>query len=127
MAKNGEVSTRQRKMILAMQSSRTIGQACEAAGCGRTTLSRWLHDNPAFSQALKLSQATTIGHANSRLIAAQDKAITTLIDLSEHARNEATKRAASVDLLSFSLRFIEVVDTEQRLSDLESEVFTNGN
>jgi len=128
MGKSGELAVnltaRQKRVINALLTERTIGQACVSVGVGRTTLGRWLL-NDQFNQALKAAQADTTRRANWLLIGAQEKAINVLLTLAESARNEATKRAAAVDLLTFSLKFKEAFEIEERLSVLEKAVFND--
>jgi hypothetical protein len=119
--KSGKLTTRQRRMIAAMLASKNIGEACETARVGRSTLARWL-DQGHFISALRKAQGEAITHAGSALIAAQETAINTLIMLADRARNEGVKRAAANDLLAYSLKFHDQVDIEERLERLEKAV-----
>jgi len=125
MANNGEKSdnltARQRRMIAAMLASKNIGEACETVQVGRSTLTRWLNDD-RFINALRKAQGEAITHAGSRLIAAQEAAINTLIELADQAKNEGVKRAAANDLLAYSLKFRDLVDIEERIDRLEKAV-----
>jgi len=125
MVKSGELAVnltaRQKRVINALLTERTIGQACVSVGVGRTTLARWLTLD-LFNNALKAEQEKTTRRASWLLIGAQEKAINVLITLAEGARNEATRRAAAVDLLTFSFKFDEVIDFEKRLNVLEKAV-----
>ena len=128
MVKSGELAVnltaRQKRVINALLTERTIGAACESAGVGRTTLARWLTLD-LFNNALRTEQEKTTRRANWLLIGAQEKAINVLLTLAESARNEATKRAAAVDLLTFSLKFNEAIDFENRLTALEKAKFND--
>jgi len=99
MANNGEKSSeltaRQRRMIAAMLTNKNIGEACEAAKVGRSTLARWLDQEPF---------------------------INALIILAERARNEGVKRAAANDLLAYSLKFHDQAEIEDRIAALEKAV-----
>jgi len=117
MAKNNELSAKQKRMIVAMLASRTIGEACESVGVGRTTLARWLSQDD-FINALRQAQGEAITQAGSQLIAAQEDAINTLRSLAGAARNEGVRRAACNDLLAYSLKFHDQ-NIEQRLEALE--------
>ena len=121
MAKNSELTARQRRMIVAMLASRTIGEACESVGVGRTTLTRWLRDDK-FTGALKGAQSEAMTNAGCQLIAAQEKSIQVLIDLAASGQSEAVKRAAANDLLAYSLKFNDQFDLEQRIDALEKAV-----
>jgi len=121
MVKNGALTARQKRTIAALLTERTIGQACESVGVGRTTLARWLTLD-LFNNALKAEQEKTTRRASWLLIGAQEKAIGVLLTLAESGQNEATRRAAAVDLLTFSLKFNEAIDYENRLTVLEKAV-----
>lgn len=122
MAKNGELTSNQKRMIAAMLTSKTIGAACDSVGVGRTTLTRWLGQDE-FINALRQAQSEAITRAGSQLIAAQEEAITTLRALAERARNEGVRRAAANDLLSYSLKFDERLEIAERIAALEKAVF----
>ena len=119
--KTSELTARQRRMIAAMLTSKNIGQACETAKVGRSTLARWLDQAP-FINALRKAQGEAITKAGSALIAAQETAINTLIVLAERARNEGVKRSAANDLLAYSLKFHDQVEIEERIERLEKVV-----
>jgi len=121
MAKNSELSAKQKKMIAAMLTCKTIGDACAAINVGRTTLTRWLNTD-IFISALRAAQNELITNASSQLIAAQENAIKTLRYLAEKVVNEGVRRAAANDILSYSLKYNEQLDVEQRLSALEKAV-----
>jgi hypothetical protein len=125
MANNGEnskeLTARQRRMIAAMLTSKNIGEACETAKVGRSTLTRWLDQEP-FINALRKAQSEAITNAGSVLIAAQEEAIQTLRDLAAAAESEGVKRAAANDLLAYSLKFYEQ-DLSGRIEKLEAAVF----
>lgn len=107
-------------MIAAMLTSHNIGAACEAAKVGRTTLTRWLEQEP-FLRALKKAQGEAITRATSQLIAAQEEAINTLLKLADKARSESVRRAAANDLLGYSLKFNDH-NIEERLTALEEAI-----
>jgi len=121
MVKKSELTAKQRRMIIAMLASRTIGEACESVGVGRTTLTRWLRDD-RFTRALKAAQGQAMTNAGCQLIAAQEKSIQVLIDLAAAGQSEAVKRAAANDLLAYSLKFNDQFDLEQRIEALEKAV-----
>jgi hypothetical protein len=120
MAKNGEMTSRQRRMITALLTSENIGAACEAAKVGRTTLARWLEQG-TFLTALRKAQGEAMTKATSQLIAAQEEAINTLLTLARRARSESVKRAAANDLLAYSLKYNDH-NIEDRLTALEKAV-----
>ena len=125
MAKNGELTAKQKRMIAAMLASKTIGEACENAGVGRTTLTRWLGQEQ-FIIALRQAQSEAITRAGSQLIAAQEVAIDTLRELAERARHESVKRAACNDLLAYSLKFVDQFDIVARIEALEKAIYKHG-
>lgn len=121
MAKNGELTTKQKRMIAALLSSRNIGDACEAAGVGRSTLTRWLAEK-AFTEALQEAEALAMGDAARTLIAGQSEALDTLRDLITNGSSDTVKRQAANDWLTHLFKYRELVDFGRRLAELETEV-----
>ena len=121
MAKNVELTARQKRMIAAMLTSKNIGVACESVGVSRTTLARWLTTD-AFNNALKKAQSEAITHSGCQLIAAQEKSIQALLEIVETAKNENAKRASANDLLHLSLKFVDQFNIEARIAALEEKI-----
>lgn len=122
MGKNGELNSKQKRMINALLSSRTLGEACAKVGIGRTTLSRWL-DCEDFKRELKIAQKKITDQTIRQLLAAQEVAIQTLRTLAEHAEHESVRRAAANDILAFNLQFrdLEIMERIEVLEENQNE------
>jgi hypothetical protein len=119
MAKNGELTQRQRRMIAELLAQPNIGAACEAAGVGRTTLARWLR-TPEFKQAMAEAQSDHLAATTRTLLAGQSAALKTLGDLLDAANPPGVRRQAAVDWLGLSQKFLELHDLVERISRLEA-------
>jgi hypothetical protein len=118
MAKFGEITGRQQRMIVALMTRRNIGDACAEAKVSRSTLSRWL-TSPVFRGELVFAEGRVIGEATRQLLLGQEEAINTLRELMTGATNENVRRQASNDWLALLGRYRELNTIEERLSRLE--------
>jgi hypothetical protein len=124
MNENGEkkeLTPKQTRTLAALISARNIGEACQAAGIGRTTLTRWLND-AAFTEALADAQKNTIADAQRVLIGGQAEALDTLRQLMTSGQSEAVRRQAANDWLTHLFKYLDVDEFERRLKELEAEV-----
>jgi len=122
MVKKNELSAKQKRCIVALISCRNIGEAIEAAGICRTTLSRWL-EQPHFTAALAAAEGNILKQASAALTAGQLEAIETIRNLMT-ARNTtaAIRLRAANDYLNLGFKLRELSSIEQRLTDLEKAV-----
>lgn len=123
MVRNGtsKLTTRQRRMIAALLSSRTNKEACEAAGVGHGTLYRWLDDRN-FKAALAKAESEAIGEATRALIAGKDKALLVLEHTMISAVSESVRERAASNWFSHMQKMRELNALEERLTVLEQEV-----
>ena len=122
MAKNVELTPKQRRMISALLTSRTLGAACESVGVSRQTLTRWLA-LPEFNRALGEEEALTMRDTARVLMAGKDRAIDTLYRLM--ADTEVTpnvRRQSAVDWLTFMHKSYELQTLEERIVALEGRI-----
>jgi hypothetical protein len=123
MAKNGqfgEISSKQRRMIAALLTYPTIGEACEFVGIGRTTLRRW-QKNPNFKAALNNAEEELISATGCRLAARLNDAISVLLNLMNSSKPAEEIRAACA-IADYTLKFHNL-DIEARLAELEAKVY----
>ena len=122
MAKNGELTSRQKRMITALLSSRNIGQACENAKVGRTTLARWLLD-PDFTTALTAAEGQAIDAAARELLAGQAEALETIREVMQGygGVGPAVRLRAADTWLGMLFKYRELSDLEERITKLESK------
>lgn len=118
MAKNSELSPKQKRMIAALVSHRTLGAACEAVGIGRTTLTRWMTD-PEFKRALLDAESEVMSDTSRSMLAGKDTALDTLHALMTEASSDGVRRQAAVDWLTFTNKNYELQNFELRLIALE--------
>jgi hypothetical protein len=115
-----DLSTRQRRGLASLMTSRTIPEAAQAAGVTERTFYRWLV-LPAFAAELKTRQAGIIDQAAGRLVQELSKAIETLAELRDGAKGEGVRRQAASELIDKCFAIREQTDLEKRLSDLERQ------
>ena len=118
------ISTKQQKAIAALLSERTFGAAAKRAGIGERTLYNWLNE-PAFRAALRSAESAMLETVTRRLSVGQSLALDALETLITKAKHESTRRQAAVDWLNLSLKFIDTLNIDERLTALEAAI--NGN
>jgi hypothetical protein len=121
MVKNVEkkkLTTRQIKMIAALLSSQTIGEACQIVGVTRTTLTRWLSD-PMFTAALSAAEGDSINTSSRSFLAGQEEARETIREIMTSGQNDAVRLKAANDWLNLLFKYREVDQLEERISKLE--------
>jgi DNA-binding transcriptional LysR family regulator len=127
MAENGspnELTTRQRRAVVALLQARNIGEAAKAAGIGQRTLYRWLAD-PLFRGELLTAEGDMIDQAARRLVGLQDGAIDVLqAELADPTTSPAVRLRAAQAVLDYLLKLRELRDTEARLTALEKAVLS---
>jgi hypothetical protein len=115
------ITAKQTKAIAALLTSRTIGEAAKSAGVAERTLYTWLK-HADFRKALREAQSELLDNAARRLASGQTAALDTLERLIHSARHESTKLTACVQWLNLFLRFNEVKNIDERLTELERTV-----
>ena len=119
------LSYRQKRTIPALLASRNFQQAAQVARVGTRTLFRWLKNDPDFRTALLEAENRTIDEATRRLLAGQEQALDTLVNVMTKADKQSDKRLAAVAWLDIALRWCELRNFEQRLSMLEERLHEN--
>jgi hypothetical protein len=119
MARNGTLSARQEKALLALLTHPTVEQAAHAASVGLRTLWTWLKD-PAFAEAYRAARREAVSRALARLQQGVSNAVSTLqaITADETAPTPARVSAAKI-ILELAVKSVELEDLEARLSTLE--------
>jgi len=110
---------RAERAIEALLSCASVGEAAIAAGVSEKTLYRW-QQNPAFQAELTTAKQKLLDGAVLRLRRAADGAVKTLTTIAGDEKVQASVRVSAAGrLLDCTLRFVEIVDLEERLSVLE--------
>lgn len=113
------ITTKQQKAIAALLSERTIGAAAKKAGIAERTLYTWLNE-PDFRAELRSVEKDMLESVTRRLSVGQMHALDTLETLITKAKHESTRRQAAIDWLNLSLKFIDVLNLDERLTALEA-------
>src|SRR4051794_39403701 len=86
---NGKgLTPKQEQAALALASGSTLPEAARKADCGATTISTWLHDQPAFRQRIRELRADLTERALGRLADAMTAAADTLRHLCVKGKTE---------------------------------------
>lgn len=117
-----DLNSRQRKALAALIANKTIGAAAAACELSEKTLRRYLAI-PAFRLALIQAETALIDESGRRLLSGQQKALDALDNLIDGAAKESDKRLSAQAWMDLVLKLRELRNTEQRLTDLEREVF----
>lgn len=118
------ITVKQQKAVTALLSERTLGAAAKKAGIGERTLYTWLTDKD-FRAALRSAEKDLLETVTRRLSAGQTLALDTLETLMQKAKHESTRQAAAVSWLNLSLKFIDVMNINERLTALEAAINEN--
>jgi len=114
-----ELSTKQRRVIVAILGGMTFTDAASDARVGRSTVQRWLRD-PEFTAALQAESGAAMAGARGRFGLLLDRALTVL-DQAMHGQvvGECERWAVSL-VMRHAAQLLELVDLEQRIARLEA-------
>jgi hypothetical protein len=108
MAINGNperLTSRKKRAIAALLTSRDIKSAALAARVGERTLHRWL-DNKSFRDALQVAESEAIDAATRRLIGLEDSALDAFVDVFDLASSQ--ERVNLSDFISEEPRAVKI-------------------
>ena len=107
------------KALEALISCDTLGKACEQAGIGRATMSRYLNE-PVFDSELRKAKRRMVGRAMLKIQQVTGDAARALAEICRDKDAPPSARvAAAREILSSSLKAIEIEDLESRIDKLE--------
>lgn len=116
------LTPRQRKAIEALLTTGDKTAAAEAAGVQRQTIYRWLK-LPHFRAALAEAEAEALASLSRALVRLGDNATATLEQaMGDDESSWSVKVRAADVVLSRLLQLRELVDLEQRVSELERQL-----
>lgn len=114
-----ELTKRQQEALPHLISNSSISEGCRSAGIGRDCYYRWLED-PAFKAELERLRGEMLSEAVEELRFSVTAAVKTLASLCiDETAPHSVRRGAAGDVLSYHLKWREVTDFEERLSNLE--------
>lgn len=110
--------------IVALLSSPTIPEAAKAAGISESSLLRWM-ERGDFQRKYRAARREVIECAIASLQSAAGEAVETLRRNLRCGKPSVEVRAAAT-ILEISIRGIELIDLEERISDLEETMMVKG-
>jgi len=113
-----KLSANKKRAIRALLEQKTVTAAAKVVGVSRKTIYEYLQD-PIFRAELQNAETALIDGAGVRLLAGQDKALTTLETLMD-SEDPTNQRLAAVAWLNFALKWRELRNIEERLTALEA-------
>lgn len=108
-----ELTPRQLRAIAAIAESDSISAAAGRCGMNRATLHRWLR-LPEFRSALDEMQRDQRARAVRRLSGALDRSAQTVIDLADHATDEAIRLRAAMAVPQMLRELLELEAAQDR-------------
>lgn len=107
------LTPRQLRAVQTIVESESICAAAERCGMNRATLHRWLRI-PAFREALDEMQRDQRARAIRRLSGALDRSAQTVIDLADHATDEAIRLRAAMAVPQMLRELLELEAAQDR-------------
>ncbi|WP_024333222.1 hypothetical protein [Desulfotignum balticum] len=119
------LSANQLKAIKALVSHNTVAEAAEACKMGRQTLYRFMRD-PLFDAELRKARRVLVNRAILSLQQSCRYAATALAQICRDDEAPPSARvAAAREILSQTMKAIEIEDIEERLQALEDQLNYN--
>jgi hypothetical protein len=114
-----ELEPKKEAAIIALLSSRNIGEAAQVAGVDSRTIYRWLKE-PAFDAEYRTARRTAYGQALARLHQITSAAVSTIAKIMVDQGTPASVRLRAADsVLAHVAKGIELQDVEARVAELE--------
>lgn len=115
-----KLSSKQLRALELLLEGGTQSDTAEAIGVSPRTLRRWISEDPEFQAELKDLSRSALAAASLSLVGSMDSAIASLKNITSNESNPASIRVRAADItLAYALKYIEVMDIEQRLTELE--------
>ena len=114
---DSSITVRQAKAIPEIVRARSIEEGCRKARVSKASYYAWCKD-PAFTREFRRQRDVLIDEAMENLKASVREAVGAVVGLL-HSDNESIRRAASNDVLNFTLKIKELQDFEARLESIE--------
>jgi len=119
----GKLSQRKLKAVAELVQGETVQAAAEAAGVTARTVQRWKNE-PGFKAELEGRRRETLRQAKDRLYNLAGDAVKAFEEILENpgTRGASVKRLTAKDILEMLLKWVEVVELEERVTRLEGQV-----
>lgn len=120
MTEDGSLTTKKRRAIAGLLSTRTVDEAAKSAGVGARTLARWLAEDDVFRAELRQAEGDAIDNATRQLVNLSEAATAVISDiLSDKKVAPGVRLRAATAALDYLLRLRELRNLEERLTTLE--------
>jgi superfamily I DNA and/or RNA helicase len=117
----------QQGVITALLESRTMVDAADKAGIGRTTLYRWLRVDKNFRDEFRGVRRETMRHTTARLQEISKSAVEALLKIIVDPKTPSAARVSAIrTALDYAYRAVELEDIEGRLVDVEVAIKRHG-
>lgn len=114
-----DLTAKQARLVAALMTSRTVGEAAARAGVSERTARRWCR-LPAVRRALSEAQDETLKQATRRAVAAVTEAVGILqVIMSDPNASAAARVSAARCILDAAARLTETAELADRVSALE--------
>lgn len=107
------------RAIVALLSTRTLGEAAKSAGLGERTLRRWLSEDAEFRDAVMTARRATFDAAVERVQGLMGAAVNVLEDLMLDARHPAARLGAAKLIIELAINRSDAEQLVARIEQLE--------
>ncbi len=111
------------RALTALLSSRSITAAAEKAGVSERSIYTWLREDIEFRTAYQDMRRASLQAASEKIAGSIDEAVSTLSEIMTDNTEKANARvSAAKAILDNFFRVSELVDFDERLSEIERQI-----
>lgn len=111
------------RALTALLSSRSITAAAEKAGVSERSIYTWLREDIEFRTAYQDMRRASLQAASEKIAGSIDEAVSTLSEIMTDDTEKANARvSAAKAILDNFFRVSELVDFDERLSEIERQI-----
>jgi hypothetical protein len=116
------LTPKQERALASLLALGEVKAAAQDAGCGETTLWRWLKDD-TFAAAYREGRRKVLEASASRLTSDSTKASAVLLKIAEDEKAPASARvAAARAIIENAVKAVETLGLEPRLKEIERQM-----
>lgn len=119
-----EFTSKQKKLLLCMLTSRNVKEAAKACGMRVATAFKYLKDR-RFKNELERLQNEIFQDTINCLKVHSKQAVVVLAELMNKSESDAIRRGAACDILTHTHSFVTTREIQQRLETLEVTIINN--